>query len=172
MAFGVLDHSSNQHSSRGDNDSVSRRGGHTHSSTGGSTAATHAERTEASWMRTVMKSLLCTAGLRVRVQGPGSNVHRRTLHSSSILPQVQCGRLHAVLCTAGSGTQHHCCFFLSLSYRTEPPTPGRIAKVQGDSNLEARGSAPRGRLRKKCVNAPVITRCCPMPAPRRTCLLS
>ena len=100
-------------------------------------------------MRTVMGGLLCTAGLRVRTEGPGNNAYIRTLStsssSSSILLRVQCGRLDAMLCTRGYRTQQQCCSFIPPSYHTQLPTPGRIAKDRGDSNLEARGSAPRGR---------------------------
>ena len=72
--------------------------------------------------------------------------------------------------TAGSRTQD-CRFFFSLSYHAKPPTPGGAAKDQGDSNLKPRGSEPRGRGRKRCVNPPFVTRCCPMPVPHPTGLV-
>ena len=64
------------------------------------------------------------------------------------------------------------CSFLSLRYHTELPTLGMTANGQGGSNFEARGPAPRGRGRKRCANAPFVTRCCPIPVPHLTCLLS
>lgn len=51
------------------------------------------------------------------------------------------------------------------------PHPGSIARTQGDSNLEARGSAPRGRGNKRDgPNVPFVAQCCQMPVPCLTCL--
>ena len=66
-------------------------------------------------VRTVLGSLACTDGFRVRTRDPDSNVHLRTLHSSSSIAaaavqQAPCNTLN----TAGSRTGL-CCSSLSLA---------------------------------------------------------
>ena len=107
-----------------------------------STAAAHAERTQYRRYKRCWGPCRLQLGsvcvLKVQTITSTDELYTTAAAAAAAAAQQVARRI-----TAGSQTQD-CFFFIFLSYHTELPTPVRIAKCQGDSNLEARGSAPRG----------------------------